>query len=47
MRGIPTILNSLEAAILVAEKLYREVPKGEYYIDKDFGPQGDDDQEGV
>jgi hypothetical protein len=47
MRGVKTILNSLEAALLVAERIYREVPKGEYWYDKDFGPKDEDDLEGI
>jgi Calpain family cysteine protease len=37
--GIPTILTSLEAAIVIADKLANEIPEGEEFFDEDFGPK--------
>lgn len=44
-KGCPTILNSLEAALVVADKLYREIPEGQHFFDKDFGPISQDPEQ--
>jgi hypothetical protein len=41
----PTILNSEEAALVIAEKIYNSLGDVEFF-DKDFGPKDDDDIEG-
>jgi hypothetical protein len=41
-----TILNSLEAAIAKAEEIYRAIPEGGAYLDLEFGPKNDKDEEG-
>lgn len=45
-KGIPTILTCEEAALVTCEKLFNEIPDGEMFLDKDFGPKDDDDEEG-
>jgi len=45
-RGIPTILNSEKAAILVSEYLYRQLGSDEKFFDKDFGPKDENDEDG-
>lgn len=45
-RGIPTILNSEAAALVIAEHLYNKVAENDYFVDPDFGPKNDDDFEG-
>ena len=45
-RGIPTILNSEAAALVIAEHLYKRVPDKAFFLDPDFGPKNDDDFEG-
>jgi hypothetical protein len=45
-RGIPTILNSEEAAIVVVEKLYNQLGDNEMFLDSDFGPKSDRDENG-
>ena len=43
----PTILNSEEAALVMAEKLYKAVtPNQKWFIDKDFGPKDNKDEVG-
>ena len=44
--GIATIITSEEAALVVAEKIYRSIPEGEEFFDKDFGPKDENDEEG-
>ena len=44
--GIPTILNSEEAALVVAEKIYNSLGIDDEFYDRDFGPVNDDDMEG-
>jgi hypothetical protein len=45
-RGIPTILNSETAALMVADKISRGLAKGKLFRDTDFGPKSDSDHEG-
>ena len=44
--GKKTILNNERAALVYAEKLYRSLNKGEEYMDDEFGPKDDNDEEG-
>ena len=44
--GIPTILNSEEAALVYVDKLYHSLGETEEFFDKDFGPKSEDDNEG-
>ena len=45
-RGVPTILNSETAALMVAEKLFNEQPAGKLFKDPDFGPKDAQDFKG-
>jgi hypothetical protein len=45
-RGVSTILNSESAALVVADKIFNSVEKGDKFLDKDFGPRHEDDYEG-
>ena len=45
-RGVPTILNSEEAALVIAEKIFNSIPDGEKWVDLDFGPKDDKDVNG-
>ena len=36
-KGCPTILTSEEAALCIAEKLYKSIPDGKEFFDTDFG----------
>ena len=40
--GIPSILNSEKAALVVAEHLFKKLGKNEHFLDKDFGPKTED-----
>ena len=45
-KGIKTILTSEEAALVMADELYKSIPHGEKFLDLDFGPKNPDDKEG-
>lgn len=45
-KGLRTILTSEEAALVTADELFNAVPKGQKFVDPDFGPQSKDDAEG-
>ena len=44
--GIPTILNSEEAALVMCNKIYNGLDEFEQFFDKDFGPKDNKDIEG-
>jgi hypothetical protein len=45
-KGIPNILNSEQAALVMVDKIYKSVPHGEEYFDPYFGPKDDKDING-
>src|SRR5690349_16522877 len=45
-RGIPTILNSEEAALVVVEKISNSLKAGFKFFDQDFGPKNPKDAKG-
>lgn len=45
-KGVPTILNSETAALVMAEKIFKSIPDGSHFIDKDFGPKDENDIDG-
>jgi hypothetical protein len=36
--GIKTILTSEEAALVMADELFKAIPSGKKFVDPDFGP---------
>lgn len=44
--GIPTILTSEEAALVVCNKIFNKLPEGTEFFDNDFGPKIKNDIEG-
>jgi len=44
--GIPTILTSEEAALVVCNKIFNKLPEGTEFFDNDFGPKTKNDIEG-
>lgn len=43
--GCTTIVNSETAALALAEQLFKDMPQGERFFDKDFGPKDKKDLE--
>ena len=45
-RGIPTILTSEEAALVVCNKIFNSLDNDTEFFDQDFGPKTKDDLDG-
>lgn len=45
-KGIKTIFTSEDAALVMCEKIFREIKEGEEFFDLDFGPKDETDLEG-
>jgi hypothetical protein len=45
-RGIPTILNSEKAALVICHKIVSQLKEGALYFDTDFGPKNEKDVNG-
>jgi hypothetical protein len=41
-RGCQTILNNETAALLKCEQIFKTIPKGNKWLDKEFGPKTED-----